>query len=163
MTDENRISDGAPRQTEQVSGERMTFGSGGFRGTYPAQSTAPNGGAPWQDPNAAAYYSQRLNAGYADPAFQAYYRAPDRPAEVPVSLGEWLWSILIMFVPVVGLAAAFIFAFGDSTKPSKKNFFRAVLIITLIIIVLYFVGIVAGLLLMIHNDPVELTGEIGRV
>lgn len=61
-----------------------------------------------------------------------------------VSVGEWFVSFLIMFVPIVNIVMIFVWAFGANTKPSKANFFKFSLILTLIGIVLsailYFAG-----------------------
>jgi hypothetical protein len=45
-----------------------------------------------------------------------------------VSLGEWIWSLIVTSLPFVGLIFTLVFAFGDA-KPSKKNYFRASLIL----------------------------------
>ncbi len=52
----------------------------------------------------------------------AYY------TEEPVSTGEWMWTTLLMVIPVINLVLMFVWAFGGSAKASKRNFFRAALI-----------------------------------
>ncbi|MGK7912431.1 MAG: hypothetical protein AB4050_13275 [Synechococcus sp.] len=58
----------------------------------------------------------------------------------PVTVGEWLITYLIMLIPIVGLIMVFVWAFGSDTKPSKKSFFQAQL-------VLFAIG--AGLVILI--------------
>ena len=50
----------------------------------------------------------------------------------PVTVGEWLITYLILAIPIVGLIMVFVWAFGSDTKPSKKSFFQAQLIVFLI-------------------------------
>lgn len=52
----------------------------------------------------------------------AYYQ------EEPVSTGEWMWTILLMGIPVVNLILMLVWAFGGGAKVSKRNYFRAALI-----------------------------------
>lgn len=53
--------------------------------------------------------------------------------EEPVSLGDWIGSLLLFnFVPCVGLIMCIIWAFSKNTKKSKANFCKAYLIIMLI-------------------------------
>lgn len=53
-----------------------------------------------------------------------------------VSVGDWLGSLFLTLIPVVGIVLVFVWAFGSSTKPSKRNFFRAYLIYALIFFVI---------------------------
>ncbi|MBQ9544575.1 MAG: hypothetical protein IJV00_05565, partial [Clostridia bacterium] len=104
-------------------------------------------------------------APYGAPAYYgspAYVEIPNGKNDAPVSLGEWLWSLLLLFVPIVGTVAVFIFAFGDS-KPSKKNFFRALLIIALIAVVFVTVLTVVTLLGVASFDPGSAATGAGRV
>ena len=55
--------------------------------------------------------------------------------EEPVSLKEWLITLLILIIPLVNIIMCFVWAFGDG-KESKKNFFKAYLIFTAIMLVL---------------------------
>jgi NADH:ubiquinone oxidoreductase subunit 3 (subunit A) len=52
-----------------------------------------------------------------------------------VSLGEWIGTMLLLIIPVVNIVLIFVWAFGNS-KPSKKHFFQAWLILALACIVL---------------------------
>ena len=59
-----------------------------------------------------------------------------------VSIGEWMVTILITALPLIGLIMLFVWAFGDGTNPSKKNWAIATLIwfaIGIILTMLFFV------------------------
>lgn len=46
-----------------------------------------------------------------------------------VFLKEWIWTLIVTVIPVVNIVMAFVWAFGGGTKPSKRNFFKAYLIL----------------------------------
>ena len=65
--------------------------------------------------------------------------------EEPVKVGEWVLSIVLMFIPCVNIIMMFIFAFSKTEKKSKSNFFKAYLIvyaITLALVFLFWVAII---------------------
>ena len=43
----------------------------------------------------------------------------------PMTVKEWLVTLIITAIPIVGLVMAFIWAFGNDTNLNKKNFFKA--------------------------------------
>ena len=55
----------------------------------------------------------------------------------PISLGDWMLTILITAIPIVGFVMLFVWAFSASTNPSKANWAKATLIWFAIVIVLY--------------------------
>lgn len=57
----------------------------------------------------------------------------------PVSIGDWIITWIVLCIPLVGLIMMFVWGFSSGTKPSKKNFCLAGLIIAAIMIVLYIV------------------------
>ena len=59
--------------------------------------------------------------------------------EEPVSVGEWIVSMLIMLVPCLNIIMMFVWAFGKSEKKSKSNFFKASLIYAGVMLVLYLI------------------------
>lgn len=61
------------------------------------------------------------------------------PSYQPLSVKDWLITILLTAIPIVGLVMLFIWGFGSDTHPSKSNWAKATLIIYAIIIVLYIV------------------------
>lgn len=88
------------------------------------------------NPNAnPSYQYNPYNNGY-----QSAYQPMQGDLEEPVSLGEWMITLLLMVVPCVGIIMPFVWAFSSSTKKSKSNYFKAVLIfaaIYTVIIIIY--------------------------
>lgn len=56
----------------------------------------------------------------------------------PVSLGDWLITLIVLAIPIVGIVMMFVWGFSDNTHPSKRNYCRAVLILALIMLVFWF-------------------------
>ena len=59
-----------------------------------------------------------------------------------VSIGEWMITILITAIPLIGLIMLFVWAFGDTANPSKKNWAIATLIwyaIAIVLMIIFFV------------------------
>ena len=59
-----------------------------------------------------------------------------------VSVGEWIVTILITAIPLVGLIMLFVWAFGDGAQQSKKNWAIATLIwyaIMIVLVIIFFV------------------------
>jgi len=54
----------------------------------------------------------------------------------PMSVKDWIITLLITYIPLVGLIMLLVWAFDSSTHPNKKNFAKASLIWMLIWIVL---------------------------
>ncbi len=51
-----------------------------------------------------------------------------------VKTGDWIVTLLITAIPLIGLIMLFVWAFGSSTNPSKANWAKAGLIMYAIII-----------------------------
>ena len=70
------------------------------------------------------------------------------PASQPMSIGDWIITFIISYIPLVGFIMLFIWAFGDGAHPSKKTWAQAYLIIMVIVIVLMiiFFGVIASIL-----------------
>lgn len=69
-----------------------------------------------------------------------------------VTLGEWILTIFLMWIPIVNLILLIVWAFGSNTKPSKANWAKASLLWMVIGTVLYFLifasiigGIIGGM------------------
>ncbi|WP_419068143.1 hypothetical protein, partial [Candidatus Allofournierella excrementavium] len=85
----------------------------------------------------------------------SYPPPPAAPLSPTVGMGEWLWSSIVAAIPVVGFIVLLVWAFGGSTKLSKRNWARANLILYAVMAVVYVVLFVlliavAGLAL---SDP----------
>jgi heme/copper-type cytochrome/quinol oxidase subunit 2 len=68
----------------------------------------------------------------------------------PVTLGDWMITMLICAIPLVGLIMLFVWGFSGSTHPSKANWAKAVLIWAAIALVFYIIvfvilGVFAGM------------------
>ena len=54
----------------------------------------------------------------------------------PVSIGQWMITLLLMVIPIVNIVMLFVWAFGGSAPLSKANWAKAMLIYMLIGVVL---------------------------
>ena len=70
---------------------------------------------------------------------QYQYQQPQTDLEEPVSMGEWLITMLILMIPCVNLVMMFVWAFSSKEKKSKSNYFKACLIFTAIVLVIYII------------------------
>ncbi len=62
-----------------------------------------------------------------------------------VKTGEWIVTLLITMIPIVGIVMLFVWAFGGNANPSKANFAKAGLIFMAIIFAIYvLIAIVFG-------------------
>jgi hypothetical protein len=62
----------------------------------------------------------------------------------PVSLGDWVITLLVLCIPLVGIIMLFVWGFSEGTPPSKRNFCRAYLIWMLIGLVLFVLFLMMG-------------------
>lgn len=70
---------------------------------------------------------------YAAPPTPAYVGKPDSE---PLRVGQYIGMFLLMCVPILSIILLFMWSFGGSVNPNKKNFARATLILGAIGIVL---------------------------
>ena len=47
----------------------------------------------------------------------------------PMTIGDWIITFIITYIPLVGLIMLFVWAFGGDTHPSKKTWAQATLIL----------------------------------
>jgi hypothetical protein len=57
----------------------------------------------------------------------------------PVSLGDWIITLIVLAIPIVGIVMLFVWGFSGSTHPSKQNYCRAALILVAVAFVLWLV------------------------
>ncbi len=58
-----------------------------------------------------------------------------------VTLGEWMITLLLTYIPLVNIIMLFVWAFGSNTNPSKANWAKATLVwmlIGIVLLVLFF-------------------------
>lgn len=70
---------------------------------------------------------------YQQPVYQQPYQSDVEP---PVSVGEWMLTMLLMAIPCVNIIMLFVWAFGSGAPKSKSNWAKASLIWIAIAIVL---------------------------
>ncbi|RKY93763.1 MAG: hypothetical protein DRQ13_09060 [Ignavibacteriae bacterium] len=59
----------------------------------------------------------------------------------PMTIGDWIITFIITYIPLVGFIMLFVWAFGDGTHPSKKTWAQAALImvaISIVLVILFF-------------------------
>ena len=54
----------------------------------------------------------------------------------PMSVKDWLITLLIMAIPIVGLVMLFVYAFGNEGNENRRNWAKAQLIVLAIVLVL---------------------------
>ena len=54
-----------------------------------------------------------------------------------VKVGDWVITLLITAIPLIGFVMLFVWAFGSNTNPSKANWAKAAIIMYAIVIALY--------------------------
>ncbi|MGB0838123.1 MAG: hypothetical protein ACPGRE_08485 [Flavobacteriaceae bacterium] len=66
-----------------------------------------------------------------------------------MSVGDWIITMILTAIPVVGFIMLIVWAFSEGTNPSKKTWAIASLIFMVVIAVLYFLffaSIIAGVM-----------------
>lgn len=58
-----------------------------------------------------------------------------------ISIGEWIITLIIAAIPLVGFIMLFVWGFGSGTNPTKANFAKATLVMIAVGIVLWFLFI----------------------
>lgn len=78
------------------------------------------------------------------PVYQPYMQVPTGDMmsglEEPVSVGEWILTMILCMIPCVNIIMLFVWAISKNEKKSKSNYCKAQLIV---------LGIVLGLYLLI--------------
>ena len=59
---------------------------------------------------------------------QEFQQQNQTELEVPMTLGEWLITILVLSIPCLNLIMAFVWGFGNGGNINRRNFCRAALI-----------------------------------
>lgn len=73
-------------------------------------------------------YSQNYNQNYGGP-----YMTPE---EAPMTMAEWLITLIVGMIPCIGIIMLFVWAFGSTGNVNRRNYCRAQLIIVAVSIVL---------------------------
>ena len=70
-------------------------------------------------------------------------------AESPNSVGDWVLTLFLTCIPIVGIVLLFVWAFGGNTQKSKANWAKAQLIWTavgIIFTIIFYVSIGAAII-----------------
>ena len=60
----------------------------------------------------------------------------NRSSAPVMSLGDWIITLIVLAIPLVGFIMLFVWGFSSSTNPNKSNFCKAALIFYLVSLVL---------------------------
>ena len=82
---------------------------------------------------------------YAPAQPQAY---PGQPASEPLSVGQYIGMFLLLCVPLLNIILLFVWSFGGSVNLNRKNFARASLIFSAVMLVIWIAAgwLIAGIL-----------------
>lgn len=114
----------------------------------PQPSPNPIYQQPSQQPLYQQPYQQPYQQSYQQPTNQQYQQQNYRQNNAeklypPVKMGEWMWTIFVAFIPIVGFILMLVWAFSSTTNPSKASWAKATLlwgvIITIIYIIIYII------------------------
>ncbi len=62
----------------------------------------------------------------------------DNSNQKPMSVKDWLITLVIMMIPLVGFIMLFVYAFSDNENVNKKNWAKAQLIVMAVVLGLLF-------------------------
>jgi hypothetical protein len=64
----------------------------------------------------------------------------------PVTMGNWMITLLVLAIPLVNIVMLFYWAFTSSTNPSKRSYCQAMLMFALIALGIVAVAAIIGAL-----------------
>jgi len=120
----------------------------------PPPPPPPPAPGPTQPP--LAYPAQQRYAPPSSPpvSFVAPYHPPTPPPNAaPLSVGQYIIMFLLLSVPLLNLVLLFVWGFGGSVNPNKRNLARASLILSAVVFVIALTGggVIMGVLRAIMN------------
>lgn len=105
-------------------------------------NNADGNGNQYTDPNQGYQYQNdyQNNYNYQNNYQNGYYQQrPYNENERPMTLGEWVLTILVLAIPCVGFIFYIVWAVSKNGNVNRRNYCRAMIIITAIAFVLYFI------------------------
>ena len=87
-------------------------------------------------------YSQPYNPQGGQPGYNPLgtkYTNPNSGLEKPMSVGDWIITMLIIMIPCLGIVMMFVWAFSSSENKSKSNYFKAQLIFLGVVLIFYLI------------------------
>lgn len=76
-----------------------------------------------------------LNGEFQSDKARFYY---DGSSQV-MSVGQWIFTLVVLAIPVVGIIMSLAWAFGDKSNENRANFCKATLVLGAIWLVLVFI------------------------
>lgn len=107
---------------------------------YNQNSNNPNSYIPQQQPQQQPQQYQHQQQQYQQqPYYNPYVanRPPYDPNSEPMTIKDWIFTFLLMMIPIANIVLLFVWAFGTDVNKSKKTYCQASLIMALIGICLY--------------------------
>ena len=86
-----------------------------------------------------AQNTYQQNAQNAQNTYQQPYVKPEPESDASLTIGNWMLTIFLTVIPIVGIVMLFIWSFSAETPLTKKNWARAVLIWKAIEIILFII------------------------
>lgn len=89
------------------------------------------------------------NQGYSSQNYGSDYGAPRMtPEEAPMTMTEWLVTLIVAAIPCINIIMLFVWAFGSTGNVNRRNFCRAQLIIMAagIVLAMFSWGILGSIL-----------------
>lgn len=71
------------------------------------------------------------------PSPPSYNNNPWQQSERVITVGEWMMMMLVLCIPLVNIIMMFVWAFGNDGSQTKSNYYKAALIWTGIVTVIY--------------------------
>lgn len=67
----------------------------------------------------------------------------------PMALKDWIFTYLLLLIPIANIVLMFVWAFGKDVNPSKKTYFQAMLIMSAVAIVIsiLFAGAISSIIM----------------
>lgn len=76
-----------------------------------------------------------------DPSISHHSANSGSPAvpttDQPISIGDWMITLFLAAIPIIGFIMLLVWAFGDGSTPSKANWAKATLLWLVIIAAFY--------------------------
>ena len=120
---------------------------------------------PGYDPNPQPGYDPNPQPGYnpnQQPGYDPYQQYSQQQYHGPVSwphmkIGEWIIIKLLLLIPIANVIFMFVWALGSNVNPSKKSFFQAELIWSLIwcVISIVLLILMGGLIFTVFSDTLN--------
>lgn len=116
---------------ESDNNQQYTYGQ---QYNYGQQYTSQN---QYQNMNYQQQYQDNYNYNVGNNT--GYTQNYNQMDTTPMSMGDWVLTILALMIPCAGIVLYFVWAFGKNGNVNRRNYCRAALIIYGVVFVLYIV------------------------